>query len=530
MTLQILTALGGLGLFLLGMMVMTNGLRALAGDSLQLWLKRFTNSPASGALTGTVATAILQSSSATTVSTVGFVAAGLLTFPQALGVVFGANLGTTVTGWMVALLGFKLKIGAVALPVVFIGMMLNMFGRGRWSDLGRTVAGFGVLFVGIGFMQQGMGGFQEALSPASFPPDTWGGRLLLVALGAALVLVTQSSSAGVAIAMTALSAGAINFPQAACLVIGMDVGTTVTAVLASLGSSDAARRTGLSHTIYNVFTAIGALLILDAYIWLTEWIWPGAIQSNPEIALVGFHTAFNVLALAVGLPLARPFADLMERLVPKRDAGLTWRLDDRLLAEPGAAEAAIVATLKDEFAVILEWLRDALGGAEGPRGMTRHELLQDLRNTRDYLDRTNRLVGPGHRPLDMLTSIHAMDHLHRMYWRLRQREIIETVNQSGDLSDNSSRLREVSNNLSARLGLGIPEATYMAAEKLAARLKESSPNDRDRAISHAVQHDLSIAQTAAWLDARRWLARMSHHVWRISAHLGGYEVGEEEPD
>ena len=138
---EIFTALGGLGLFLLGMVVMTEGLRKLAGESLNAWLTRFTHSPSSGALTGTLATAVLQSSSATTVTTVGFVAAGLLTFPQALGIVFGANVGTTVTGWMVALLGFKLKIGAAALPVIFVGAMLNIFGRARWSHTGRVLAG-----------------------------------------------------------------------------------------------------------------------------------------------------------------------------------------------------------------------------------------------------------------------------------------------------------------------------------------------------------------------------------------------------
>ena len=225
----------------------------------------------------------------------GFVAAGLLTFPQALGIVFGANLGTTVTGWMVALFGFKLKIGAAALPVIFLGAMLRMFGRGRWQSLGRALAGFGVIFLGIGFMQDGMQGFTDTVTPDHFPPDTLGGRLLLLGLGILITLVTQSSSAGVAIAMTALSVGAINFPQAAAMVIGMDVGTTITAVVAALGSSQAARRTGFSHTIFNIFTALAALLLLDPYVWALGAAWPHAITASPELALVGFHTLFNAM-------------------------------------------------------------------------------------------------------------------------------------------------------------------------------------------------------------------------------------------
>ena len=526
----ILTALGGLGLFLLGMLVMTEGLRRLAGDALQAWLTRFTNSPASGAMTGTVATAILQSSSATTVTTVGFVAAGLLTFPQALGIVFGANVGTTVTGWMVAVLGFKLKIGAAALPVIFAGAMLNIFGRARWSDAGRVLAGFGMILLGIGFMQEGMAGFEGMVTPDRFPPDTLGGRLLLLGMGAFLVLVTQSSSAGVAIAMTALSIGALNFPQAASLVIGMDVGTTVTAVLAALGSSDAARRTGFSHTIYNLFTALGALLILDPYIWVVENMSSGGIGSSPEIALVGFHTVFNLLALLIGLPLAGRFAQLMEKLVPRRDSGLAWRLDDRLLAEPRAAAAAMSATLRDELRHMLQWLAHALGAHRPPPELAHEEVYQDLRDTRDYLDRMNAVPSGGNQQIEVASAIHALDHLRRMYWRLRQTDQIVVLRGATDLQESRAGLQEVAVNIAARLPDGPDQTSCDSAEQLAWSLRSSAEMDREGAISHAVEQDLGVAETSQWMEARRWLQRMAHHVWRVSAHLGGTAVEEEQPD
>ena len=139
----IITALGGLGLFLLGMIVMTAGLRELAGDAIRTALMRFTHTPSSGALTGATCTAILQSSSATTVAAVGFVAAGLMSFTSALGIVFGANLGTTVTGWLVALIGFKLKIGLLAMPMVLVGAILRLFGSGKLRSAGFALAGFG---------------------------------------------------------------------------------------------------------------------------------------------------------------------------------------------------------------------------------------------------------------------------------------------------------------------------------------------------------------------------------------------------
>ena len=232
---SVLLCLGGLGLFLLGMVVLTEGLRALAGRALRRLLSRFTRSPLSGAMTGAATTAVVQSSSATTVATVGFVGAGLLTFPQALGIVLGANVGTTITGWLVVLLGFKLELGTAALPIVLVGVLIRLFTGGRASSAGFAVAGFGLIFVGISLLQQGMGGFVGIVTPDSFPSDTWTGRLLLVVFGISFTLVTQSSSAGVAMALAAVNASAMTVQQAAAAVIGMDIGTTVTAVLATVG-------------------------------------------------------------------------------------------------------------------------------------------------------------------------------------------------------------------------------------------------------------------------------------------------------
>ncbi len=241
--------LGGLGLFLLGMSLMTDGLKALAGGSVRKVLTRFTRSPTSGAITGAVTTAVVQSSSITVITAVGFVGAKLLTFPEALGVIFGANVGTTITGWLVALIGFKLSLDEAMLPLVFVGALIHLFGRNRLGKIGFALAGFGLVFIGISMLQGGMAGAQHLVSPESFPSDSISGRLLLVLIGVAITLVTQSSSAGVATAITAVSVGAISFPQAAAMVIGMDVGTTVTAALATIGGDTAVRRTGLAHVL-----------------------------------------------------------------------------------------------------------------------------------------------------------------------------------------------------------------------------------------------------------------------------------------
>lgn len=198
MTTTVIHAIGGLGLFLLGMIVITDGLRALAGNAMRKVLMRFTHSPLSGVLAGATTTAILQSSSATTVATVGFVSAGLISFSGALGIIFGANIGTTFTGWLVAILGFKLKLSTAVLPLLFIGASLNLFAKGRWPSLGYAIAGFGLIFVGITSMQDAMGSLNELITPEKLPADTLVGRLQLVALGIITTVITQSSSAGVA--------------------------------------------------------------------------------------------------------------------------------------------------------------------------------------------------------------------------------------------------------------------------------------------------------------------------------------------
>ncbi len=210
-----ISILGGLGLFLLGMAVMTDGLRALAGSALASMLARAASTPARGAFWGAVATLIVQSSSATTMTTIGLVSAGLLTFPQALGVVFGANIGSTGTGWLVALLGVKVSLNAAAMPLVFLGALMRLLGRGKWTGAGSAIAGFALLLIGLTVLQEGMAGLATRINPADLPGvwDGWAGVLgvlQLVLAGIVMTTVMQSSSVAVAATLSALYAGAIS--------------------------------------------------------------------------------------------------------------------------------------------------------------------------------------------------------------------------------------------------------------------------------------------------------------------------------
>ena len=234
---QALPVLGGIGLFLLGMKIMTDALREAAGAGLRRLLARFTTTPLRGVASGALTTAVIQSSSATTVMTVGFVGAGLLSFPHALGVIYGANIGTTVTGWIVSLVGFKLRLGTVAMGLLFMASLALLLTEGRMARLGRIAAGFSLLFIGLDMMQDSMSGAGGWLHPDRMPSDGIGGLLIMAFVGLAMTVVMQSSSAAVAVVLVLLDSGALTLMHAAAAVIGMNLGTTFTALLAVLGGS-----------------------------------------------------------------------------------------------------------------------------------------------------------------------------------------------------------------------------------------------------------------------------------------------------
>jgi phosphate:Na+ symporter len=513
-TLGLLQAAGGIGLFLLGMVIMTDGLRGLAGDALQSSLRRFTRSPLSGAISGMVATAVVQSSSATTVTAVGFAGAGLLTFPEALGIVFGANIGTTLRGWLVVLVGFRVHIGTVSSLIVLLGVLLRLFGGRRLGRIGLALAGFGLVFVGFVSLQQGMAHFEGLVTPEIFPDDSIGGRILLVGIGIAVTLATQSSSAGVATAIVAVDAGAIHFSQAAAMVIGMDVGTTVTAALATVGTSLPARRTGWAHVIYNVLTGIGAFLLLPLYVWSLEGLLPGVLQHSPELALVGFHSAFNVLGVVVALPLASPFARLVERLVPERPAPFASRLDRAYLDEPGVALRAVSATLGELSAAAFAVLGDSLSGREADA-----ELLEDVR---EGLSQTQVYVGHIATPEDgrgadarEVSALHVIDQLRRLLDRCAQGERIAATRRDPALGEATRalarllHLEDTERSASTEADLGALEA----------RLVDSHRDFRRHALQGASADDIPNDEALARLDAYRWIERVTHHVWRIHHHL-----------
>ena len=515
-----LLALGGIGVFLLGMVIMTDGLKALAGARISRWLAETTSSPWSGAATGALGTAILQSSSATTVAAVGFVGAGLLTFSQALGIIFGANIGTTITGWMVALLGFKLKLGSLLLPVIFGGVMLRIFANARIAQIGYALAGFGLVFLGIDLLQQAAAGFSDILDLDPLDADTWFGRLRLVALGVVITLLTQSSSAGVAATLVAINAGAINFAQGAALVIGMDVGTTVTAALATVGASQGARRTGFSHVIYNCFTAAGALLLISPFIWLWPRLTQAPILDNPEIALVAFHTTFNLIGALLVLPVSHRFAALMESLIPDTQPRYARALDKTLLREPGVALLAARQVVINEFLTLMVGINLILEQETEEFRADMGKLQHILDDTHAFLDRIVVASPDSEEARQLIGMIHALDHMQRLHERCDEdleRAIV--ASRRDELVDARAVLDEqIDFIIEAVEERRFTDAREIAAETHA-RTGEMEIQGRDSIYLAVARDAVDIRYATECAEALRWLTRVSRHISRICYYL-----------
>lgn len=350
------TFLGGLGLFLLAVGMLTEGLRLAAGDGLRAILARSTRTPAHGIASGVLVTAIVQSSSAVTVATIGFVNAGLLTLVQALGVVFGSNIGTTFTGWLVAAVGFSWKIELIALPLVGVGMLLRLTGAStRLGAAGEALAGFGLFFIGVDVLREAFEGVAAAVDLASFAPEGWRGVLAFLGIGVFMTVVTQSSSAAIAITLTAAAGGVIGIDAAAAAVIGANVGTTSTALLASVGATSAARRVASAHVVFNVLTAGVALALLPLMLWLVAAVGDAlGLAEQPAVTLALFHTSFNVLGVLLMLPLTGPLARFLDArfLSTSETEGRPLHLDRTLTGTPTLAIDALTLELLRLLALV----------------------------------------------------------------------------------------------------------------------------------------------------------------------------------
>jgi len=295
-------AFASLGLFMFGMLYLEDSLKKAAGSSFKRWVKISTDTNAKALVTGTAATAALQSSSVVTLMALSLVGAGLMSLQSSIGVIFGSNIGTTATGWIIAIIGFKFNIKLIALSMVgFGGIGSVLSGEGRIRHTFGGITGFGLIFLGLE-------GLKESFATLSSTIDIESLRgyntLVFLIVGLFLTAIIQSSSASIAIAQSALFTGILNFEQAAAFVIGANVGTTATAILGAIGGSSDKKRAALAHILFNLTTGIIAFILLHPMTWGVTHI--GLHQSVEALAL--FHTLFNVLGVALWYPLITPLS------------------------------------------------------------------------------------------------------------------------------------------------------------------------------------------------------------------------------
>jgi phosphate:Na+ symporter len=315
-----MNVIGGISFFLLGMMMMAEGLKSASGEALRNMMDRFTNKPVPSIITGTVITNVTQSSTATSIMTIGFVNAGIISFAQSIGVIFGANLGSTSTAWFVAFLGVKFSISQLALPMIAIGVILMLFSRSRLPHVGKAIAGFGLLFFGIQLLQLGMEDMNGFLNFSAFSGTDMLGRLVLVIIGIVMTIIMQSSTAAVATTITMLSIGTLEIDQAIALVIGQNIGTTATAILAAMGAGVQAKRTAAAHVMFNLITA-----------FIVFWLFPFIIASihafnrlmgwyDPAAVVAVFHTFFSLLGILLLTPFIEQFARMIMKMLPEKES------------------------------------------------------------------------------------------------------------------------------------------------------------------------------------------------------------------
>ena len=514
------TILGGIGIFLIGMMMLSEGLRAAAGQALNSILRKFTKGKLRSILTGILVTLTVQSSSATTFATIGFVSAGILSFSQAIGVIFGANLGTTGTSWLVALVGFKVDVSFFALPLVGLGALMRLLLKGKRAHLGQALAGFGLLFVAINILQQGMQGVASEWDLSVYTTVGFFDRALLVLIGIMMTVVMQSSSAAVAATLTALHAGAIQLDQAAALVIGQNVGTTVTAGIACIGATLSAKRTALAHIFFNVITAVIALMILPLFIRNVDYFIESIGGFDDATSIAAFHTAFNLLGVLALLPFINSFSNLIVTILPERKSPIVKRLDESTLEVPAVAVHAANLTLKEILRELCSTSHHLLQSREvlTIKENELEELSNALSEVRKFVQRIKTDPEQKNDYSKHLSVIHALDHLERL-----MNALFDVIKDRHFTQESFSEIRmTLLNQISLSLHALLTEdfgTVINQIEQESKSIEHYTEDLRDVLIERAAQKHVDPHTINEQLRTLRLFDRISKHIWRASYHL-----------
>lgn len=507
------TLLGGLGLFLLGVHHLTEGLKGLSGDSLRRTLQRLVSGPFSAVASGSVFTALIQSSTAAILTVIGFVSAGLVTFSQAIGVIMGATLGTTATPWLVAVFGFRIRIAEAALPILGVGALLWLVATGKTRSVGAILAGFGLLFTGIDYMQTGMEGVTWNFEAFTGPGSQW----ILAGIGIVMTIVMQSSSAAAATTLVALNAGSLTFEQSCALIVGQSIGTSGTTALVMIGGSLAARRAALGHILFSSIVGVLGMLFLGPLAVAAAWV--GARLNDPDgvLALAAFSSIFKVAGILTFYPWIDHYARFIVRISGRGSESAVSRL------EPGLAKAG------GDIALEAAW-RAALEVAHGAVGVVRSRLAgatvtydppaEGVQRIEHFLEslslETTDLTTIGPR---LVRLSHALDHLTQLNGDLRSNPPAVTGWQP------PAGLEAGANALAGWLdATKDPEASpapavFEALENASKQLSAERRTGRTQILQQVALQHIPTATARAALETLGWTDLALYHSWRLADSL-----------
>jgi len=309
----------GVSIFLFGMLFLEDGFRAFTGGLLERILKKTTDSLPKAIVFGIVSTTVMQSSSLVSVITISFLSAGLIWLSSGIGIIFGANIGTTTGAWLVAGFGLKVNIAAYAMPMLVFGIILVFQKSKNLKGIGYVLAGLGFLFLGIHYMKEGFEAFRETINLAEYAIPGFLGLIVFTLIGVAATVIMQSSHATLVLIITALAAAQITYENALALAIGANIGTTITAIIGAMSSNYQGKRLAVAHLIFNFVTGAIAIILISQIVWVVDGIAAnvGIAADNYTLKLAVFHTVFNLIGVTVMLPLVPKLIGFLQRVIPK---------------------------------------------------------------------------------------------------------------------------------------------------------------------------------------------------------------------
>jgi len=509
------TLLGGLGLFLLGIHHLTEGLKGLAGDSMRRALQRLVSGRLSAVASGAVFTAVIQSSTAAILTVIGFVSAGLVTFSQAVGMIIGATLGTTSTLWLVALFGLRFRISAAAMPMLGVGAFLWLIARGKTRSLGAILAGFGLIFTGIDYLQTGMKGISWNLE--AFAGSGGGALWILAGIGIAMSIVMQSSTAAGATTLVALNAGSLTFEQGCAMLVGQSIGTAATTGLVMVGGGLAVRRASLAHIVFSVIVGILSLLFLSPLAAAADWI--GARLDDPDgvVALATFSSLFKF----AGIVAFYPFLDAFSRLIVRMSGSGSDSAVSRL--EPTLAEAGGTVALEAAWRAVLEVARRAIDpisrrlAGESVAYQPPVETVQQIEHFLESLRLETTDLGTLAPRLVRL--VHALDHLTQLH------EDLKSVPPPVDAWQPTAGFAAGARSLRALLeattdpGMAPDPAIFAAVEAAWKQLDGERLAGRQKLLEDVALQRTPTATARGALETQAWASAALYHSWRLADSL-----------